>query len=83
MRRASENPVEVLGLQPLIEFRQLGGKLEPGQVLQAYPPFSTKEAEAGVQLSPVSVLQAIHGLAELARFTATLRPGERFRIKPR
>src|SRR5262249_39670927 len=44
------NPVEFLGMQPLLRFQQDGGVLQPGQVLHVYPPFCTKEAANGVSL---------------------------------
>lgn len=61
------DPVEALGLHPLLQFMSEGGSLAPGQLLNAYPPFSTKEAAAGVRLAPVPALEQLDFLAELAR----------------
>ncbi len=42
--RALADPVEFLGLEPLIQFQREGGTLKPGELINAYPPFSTVEA---------------------------------------
>jgi hypothetical protein len=60
-------PVETLGLHPLVQFGRESGRLEPGQLLHVYPPFCTKEAEGGVSLQAVPISERLHFLAELAR----------------
>ena len=42
-----------LGLHPLLQLHQEGGRLEPGQLISVYPPFCTKESADGVSLRPV------------------------------
>lgn len=74
------NPVEYLGMQPLLKFQQDGGSLEPGQVLHVYPPFCTKEAASGVSLKAVSVQEAIAFLAAFAKQTAGFAEGTKFRV---
>lgn len=61
------DPVERLGLQPLMKFRSEGGALAPGQLLNVYPPFCTVEAARGVHLSAVPTGERLCFLAELAR----------------
>ena len=59
--------VELLALQPLLQFESEGGRLEPGCLLSAYPPFIAKESARGVSLRAVPMLERIGFLADLAR----------------
>lgn len=67
LARVREDPVEALGLHPLMRFEDDGGRLEPGQLLNVYPPFCTEEAADGVSLRAVPTEERLHFLAELAR----------------
>jgi len=78
--RAREDPVEFLSLHPLLQFFSDGGELEPGQLLNAYPPFIMKEAADGVSLKAVSMFQQISFLADLTRQVGNLADGEQVRI---
>lgn len=78
---AQADPVEFLGMQPLLRHQRDGGILQPGQVLHAYPPFCTKEAADGVSLKAVPVSEAIAFLAELSRLVSSLSPGQAFSIR--
>lgn len=78
---AQENPVEFLGMHPLLQYQNEGGALQPGQVLHAYPPFCTKEAANGVSLRAVPVSEAIAHLGQLSRQLAALGTGAQFEIK--
>src|SRR5258705_240455 len=49
---AEANPVEYLGLQPLLNLLRDGRALQPGELVHAYPPFCTEEAARGVSLRP-------------------------------
>jgi hypothetical protein len=60
-------PVELLGLQPLLQFHRRGGALAPGQLLQAYPPFATSEAADGVSLRAVAADEQHAFLAAFAK----------------
>jgi hypothetical protein len=64
---ARENPLEFLSLHPLVQFRQEGGDLKPGQLLNVYPPFITKESEGGVSLKAVPMFERINFLADFSR----------------
>ncbi len=75
------DPLGFLAMQPLLQFQQVGGFLQPGQVLQVYPPFCTQEASKGVALSPVPASAALAFLADFARQTSTLSEGQAFSVK--
>jgi len=66
LESAQNDPIEELGLQPIMQFQQEGGTLEPGQLLAAYPPFCTEEAEDGVSVSAVPSGERHRLLAEFA-----------------
>lgn len=74
------NPFEFLAMQPLLRFKQEGGTLEPGQVLHAYPPFCTKEAEAGVSLKAIAATEAIAFLSTFSRQMRDLAEGQQIKI---
>ena len=69
-----------LQLHPLVQFQRDGGRLEPGQILSAYPPFAFKEAANGVSLAAVPIDQHIHFLSDLARQLSRMAGGDRLRI---
>ncbi len=73
MKEAADDPMEVLGFEALLEFQRDGGKLEPGQLLAASPPFCTEEAEDGVTVTAVGTEDRRRFLADYA---AKLREGE-------
>jgi hypothetical protein len=50
-----------------MQFQAEGGALEPGQLLNVYPPFCTAESGAGVSLAAVPVAERLPFLADLAR----------------
>jgi hypothetical protein len=60
------DPVEYLSLYPLLQFQREGGRLEPGQLLAAFPPFCTKESADGVSLRAIVADERRRFLAELA-----------------
>ena len=64
---AQADSTTVLNLEALLLFQEQGGSLDPGELLQAEPPFCTQEADGGVGLTPVPVdeqlayLRQFHG----------------------
>ncbi|HEY8599730.1 MAG TPA: hypothetical protein VIL85_14930 [Thermomicrobiales bacterium] len=74
------DPIEVLGLRPLHQFRLEGGMLLPGQLLSVYPPFCTVEAAAGVTLRAVDADERLTFLAHFSAQIATANDGDRVRI---
>ena len=73
--------IAYLGLQPLIQFEREGCRLEPGQLLSAYPPFCTAESERGVSLRAVDHAERIGFLADLAAQIRDLPPGAKVQFK--
>jgi hypothetical protein len=60
------DPVEFLSLHPLIKFQDDGGRLEPGQLLSAVPPFCCKQSADGVSLRAIPTDDRRQFLAHLA-----------------
>jgi hypothetical protein len=60
------DPVEFLSLHPLLQHQEDGGRLEPGQLLAAFPPFCTKESADGVSLAAISTDERRRFLADMA-----------------
>ncbi len=75
-----KDPIEILGLQPLILFEKKGKKLIPGQLLNAYPPFCTKESRSGVSITAVPFDEQIKYLSQLSSFLGNIPDGEIFKI---
>ena len=67
LERVKADPVNFLGLHPLLRFQSEGGRLAPGQLLSAYPPYWTAEAEDGVSLRAVTAHDLHCALADMAR----------------
>ena len=70
-------PLDTLGLHPLLQFKTEGGALLPGQLLNVYPPFCTKEAAQGVSLGAVPTTERLDFLADLSH---QLPPDGPFRV---
>ena len=66
LQEVKREPVEFLGFHPLLAYEKEGGRLAPGQLLAAYPPFCAEEAEEGVTVSAVPTDERRRFLAELA-----------------
>lgn len=81
LERAEADPLLFLALGPLRQILREGKILAPGQILVAYPPYCSREAEQGVVLRPVPTLQGIRYLSDLARRIADLRDGAPFRFE--
>lgn len=65
------NPVENLGMQPLLQLIQEGVTPEPGQLISEYPPFCTAESGNGVSLSAVAALERRSFLVRLYKSMQT------------
>lgn len=81
LNNASENPVEFLGMEPLLQLQSEGGELKPGELIHVYPPFCTKEAENGVSLKAVPSTEALRYLADFSKQISGLGEGEQFEVK--
>jgi hypothetical protein len=75
------DPVGTLRLEPFLSFYRDGGRLEPGQLLMAYPPFCTRESEAGVSFKPVPAAERRAFLADLSAKVSKLPEGTRISIQ--
>ena len=80
LARAQGDPVDFLGMHPLLQAQSEGKRLKPGQVLNVYPPFCTEESGTGVSLRPISSEEAIGYLESLSQSLETLEDGQKFRI---
>ncbi|HTK75675.1 MAG TPA: hypothetical protein VL371_10490 [Gemmataceae bacterium] len=69
------DPVEFLSLHPLIKFQHDGGRLEPGQLLGAFPPFCCKQSADGVSLAAIPTGERRRFLADLAAQVRDLPEG--------
>jgi hypothetical protein len=83
LNEVEANAVEFLSLQPLLQFQQEGGVLEPGQLLSAMPPFCTEDSGDGVSLAAVPSLERRLLLASFASQIRDLADGESFKFEIR
>jgi hypothetical protein len=74
-------PVETLSLEPLIQFRTEGNMLQPGELLNVYPPFCAVESESGVSLAAVPAFQRQRFLADLSAQLTHVPNGEAIQIE--
>ena len=75
------DPVETLGLHPLLQLEQEGGRLEPGELISVYPPFCMKESGEGVSLRPVSADDCHAFLWDLAEQLRDVPDGGKVRFR--
>lgn len=78
---ASNDPVEFLGLHPLLQLHEEDKQLEPGQVIHVYPPFCTEESKNGVSLTPVSWQEALGFLSDLAKKIRLVGTGNKIEFR--
>jgi hypothetical protein len=79
LEKIQSDPQETLGMHPLIGMREEDGEfLEPGQLINVFPPFCTKEAAEGVAMSPVPTMQRLDYLVELSKVMSDLDDGHEF-----
>jgi hypothetical protein len=79
-RNVREDPVDYLSLAPLEAYRASGHELEPGHLLHAWPPYCSRESEAGVSLRPVPALAHIAWLASFAKQLRDVPDGTRLKV---
>ena len=78
---ASGDPVEFLGLEPLLQLQNQEQSLEPGQVIHVYPPFCTEQAQNGVSLKPVSIAEALTFLSRFSKQINSVGNGEEIEVR--
>ena len=77
------DPVEALGLHPLLQYENEGGRLEPGKLLDVYPPFCSAESANGVSLRAVPANERLDWLAEMAATLSSAPEGTRVEFRVR
>lgn len=81
LKAATNNPIEFLSLQLFEDFKSGGGSVEPGQLLNVYPPLCTNEASNGVSVRAIPALEQIRFLADFASQVAGVDNGAKIRIR--
>jgi hypothetical protein len=74
------DPLESLGMHPLVQFRKDGGTMRPDQLLAAFPPFCVK-TEDEYNLRPVSGEERRRFLADFAAQIRDLPDGATIEFK--
>jgi hypothetical protein len=64
-----EDPIDFLSLHPLIQFHNEDGKLQPGELLNSYPPFCIENPSEEYELNAVPVKNQLQYLAKIAEQT--------------
>ena len=77
---AEENPVELLQMHPLVQLQKEGSGLKPGELINAYPPFSTAQAADGVTFRAVAADDQIAYEIDFFTKVESLEEGETFTI---
>ncbi|HXN50174.1 MAG TPA: SMI1/KNR4 family protein [Bryobacteraceae bacterium] len=78
---ATAHPIEFLSLQPLVQYSNEGGTMEPGQLLSVYPPYCSAESANGVSLRAISALERIRFLAYFAAQIRGVPDGAKLRMR--
>jgi hypothetical protein len=61
----------------------LGHRMQPGQLLHAYPPFCIKDTSIGVSMRPLPAAEVILVHARFAKQIAAIPDGEQIEIRPK
>lgn len=83
LQSAQDDPIEFLSLNPLLQFHNEGGQLQPGQLLSVYPPFCIAQAGSKVSLRAISAIERIGFLADFAAQISDLPDGTSIKITTR
>lgn len=75
------NAEQMLDYEPLLNFRQAGAELRPGELLAAYPPFVLETKSSQRNLRAVDALERRRFLADLARQLHGQPDGAEVRLK--
>jgi hypothetical protein len=81
LRQADDDPIEYLELQPLRDYLDSGRTLEPGQLLNVYPPFCSVESADGVTCSAVAAEDRLRFLQQLVAQIGDLRDGAKMKFR--
>ena len=80
LEQAGARPVHFLMLRPLLNFQGEGRRLQPGELLDVYPPFVSGESAQGVSLRAVPARERIAFLADFARQFSDVADGDYVRV---
>jgi hypothetical protein len=80
--RLLTNPGDVLGFEPVDALAMIGGKLEPGELVSVYPPFSLDSEGKGRSFRPIDALEQREWLADFARQIRDLPDGSTIQVRP-
>ena len=80
LESAQSDPVHFLGMQPLLQLHNEGTDLQPGQLINVYPPFCTNQAAQGVSLRAISTFDRLAFLADFSAQTARARDGDWIKV---
>ncbi len=70
-----KDPVNFLGMHPLIQFSMEGGEWEVGKILSAYPPFVLNQTgEVSLKAQPIK--ERLEGLSDLFKKISRLKDGD-------
>lgn len=78
--QACEDAVDFLSLQPLEMFRANGGVIEPGELLNVYPPFSMQSDDQDYDLKVIDAMEQRNFLADYYAQIKNLKDGQEVRI---
>jgi hypothetical protein len=81
LAQVERDPLEFLQMQPLLRFEAEGGRLVPGELLAAYPPFFAQQAGEGVSLRAISADERRRFLADIANQIRHLPDGSTIRFE--
>ncbi|MCR9248585.1 MAG: SMI1/KNR4 family protein [bacterium] len=82
LANVNADPLDYLVMHPLVRYDDEGGRMQPGQLLVAFPPFIAAEsAEGQAALQAVSALDAIRFHADLAQQLRDVPDGGRFELQ--
>ena len=79
--RATEDPIEYLRLGPFVAFREAGGRLVPGRLVNVYPPFCV-DTTSERSFHTVPADQQLRAMARLAAEIRDLPEGTPIKIVP-
>ncbi|MFN3402549.1 MAG: SMI1/KNR4 family protein [Cytophagaceae bacterium] len=65
--QVTEDPLKILGLHPLIQVEAEGKSLQPGELIQAYPPFTMNPGGIDITLKIVKSEEQISFLQQVFR----------------
>lgn len=80
--RADRDPLDSLSLQPLMDFREEHGELQPGALIHVAPPFCLKDIKGERSLSPVPAFDLLNAHATLAKEIQDLPDGTWVEVVP-